>query len=125
MSAESENAKSRAVGGEGTRHEAFADPVSGGWDGYEGACRTCDWRGPRRGVHDKSKAQDDAIRHAETAPKVVEGSDLARALADALRGFLKDCTPTDGCTCVDCEGLRALAAWDTQERETNENEADR
>ncbi len=54
-----------------------------------------------------------------------EGSDLARALADALRGFLEGCTPTDDCHCVDCEGLRALAAWDTQERETNENEADR
>jgi hypothetical protein len=51
----------------GPDHQAYADPIDGGWGGYEAACHDCAWRGGV--VHDdKGLAQEEAWEHAEQAP---------------------------------------------------------
>lgn len=38
--------------------ELYVNPVGGGWDGYQAACHTCDWRGTRL-YQRKADAQSD------------------------------------------------------------------
>lgn len=44
-------------------HNAFADPIRGGWDGYQGACWDCDWRAPTIQAK-KDDARNEALDHA-------------------------------------------------------------
>lgn len=62
-------------------HHAYAEPLDGGWRGYQGRCWDCDWHGPEylRGDEEmgteesrqhKENAHRDAARHrAETKPR--------------------------------------------------------
>lgn len=79
-------------------HAAYADPIGGGWDGYQGACHDCDWRAAE--VHsDKDKARADAGAHIdEVGPldplaqlelwATYGGLDEAKQLADQVRARL-------------------------------------
>lgn len=52
-------------------HEAYAHPVGGGWDGYQGRCHDCEWRAPV--VHprgSKPMAQRDAQAHRWAADPI-------------------------------------------------------
>ncbi len=50
-------------------HEAYADPIAGGWDGYQAACHDCDWRAPTihpTGSAGKDAAREEAIAHRKS-----------------------------------------------------------
>lgn len=50
-------------------HDVFADPVGGGWDGFQAACHDCSWRGTRV-WKDKTAAFIEAQSHR---PPVASG----------------------------------------------------
>lgn len=65
-----------ALDDDSEEHDAFVNPVNGGWDGYRAECRTCDWQGPLHGPHFKNRAREDVSCH-------IEGQ---RALAERRKG---------------------------------------
>jgi hypothetical protein len=66
-------------------HAYYADPIDGGWEGYEGACHDCDWRSGNV-TADKGKARDDARRYHESLvePAQPGWQALAGELAEAM-----------------------------------------
>jgi hypothetical protein len=117
--------------GEARGCEAFANPVSGGWGGYQAACHACKWLDSKRRA-DKSVAQADALHRAnQTCPWRGEAAGHERAIP-ASHGpnvvpFCPDCgaAGTHTSACAMCPGdpvlignfERAIPATDLRTRE--------
>lgn len=68
-------------------HDGYANPVGGGWDGYQGACWVCDWLGPLR--EKKPDAQRDAIEHTH--------SSIRRSFGELVVAALREDERRNGC----------------------------
>lgn len=72
------------------QHQAYADPLDGGYGGYQGACHDCDWRGkvfPRTRMpqpHIKREAREEATAHEEAAGLVLEAKERSVVLSPWL-----------------------------------------